>query len=68
MQLPPISVERIASLLCRYPDGIDPVRLRAAIRAVHLETREYWDAICNAGQLHGNIPGHVAIAIVYGEM
>jgi hypothetical protein len=68
MYLLPVSVEYIAALLNRSPEDIDPIRLKSAMLAVRRETVEYWDALANSGQLHENIPSHVAVAITYEGM
>ncbi len=60
-----VSAARVAHLLRYSPDQIDLDRLRRAQNAVTRETRDYWDALANSNQLHGNIPLSVAVAITY---
>ena len=61
----PKSVLLTAHLLREPPESIDRAALKAARRAVSMETTDLWDALANANQIQGNIPRSVAVAIVY---
>lgn len=45
---------------------IDTDLLRSALRAVRNEDTDYHDAFSNVGQIPGNVPESVSVAIVYG--
>lgn len=59
------TIRRVAELLLEQPESIDRQRLQRALRAVENQTRDYVEALCNVGQLPGNVPGVCAAAIVY---
>ena len=59
------TLQRVARLLAEPPKSLDSELLARAVRAVQHENSEYWDALASVGQLHGNVPKHCCIAIVY---
>lgn len=58
-------LDRVAQLLKMRPEEVDPQRLQRAISSVNRKDQDYYDALANADQLHGNIPFEVAVALVY---
>lgn len=56
----------VAGRLCVESNTLDNKVLRKAIKDADGGTsKEYWNALSNSGQLHGNVPRFSMIAICY---
>ena len=58
----------VASRLCVAPDTLHLPTLKKAAQiceAEHPTSKDYWDALANSGQLHGNVPYFSMTAILY---
>lgn len=64
----PAFTRLVASRLCVDPATINVATLKKAAKICSAEnptSSDYWDALANSGQLHGNVPFSSMVAILY---
>ena len=65
MLKPSVHTDSVAFRLFMKPEDIDQPTLKKVVRAVQYKQTVYFDALANKGQLAGNVPKIMSIALTY---